>query len=64
MTEVEWSKDGESVTCPHCGESWADLWDYEWRSSEEKRIECPHCNTPLILHRSASVDYGVSKIDA
>lgn len=23
-------------------------------------LECPHCTKPLTLHRSVSVDYGVS----
>jgi hypothetical protein len=60
MATVTWSDDGESVMCPHCGESWADLCDYEWGSREEIHIECPHCCKSLTLHRSVSVDYGVS----
>jgi hypothetical protein len=60
MPEVEWSDDGDTVTCPHCGESWGDNWDYEWGQREEIHIECPHCLKSLVLHRSVSVDYGVS----
>ena len=59
--EVDWSDDSEHVKCPHCGETWADLWDYEWGTREEIRIECPHCDKLLTLHRRISVDYGVSK---
>jgi len=61
MPEVEWGDDGDSVTCPYCGEAWGDNWDYEWGQREEIHIECPHCTKPLVLHRSVSVDYGVSK---
>jgi hypothetical protein len=60
MAEVNWSNDGERVTCPYCGESWADLWDYSWGTREEIATECPHCDKPLMLHRRISVDYGVS----
>lgn len=58
--EITWSDDGESVECPECHESWGDLWDYEWGNREEIHIECPHCGVKLVLHRSFSVDYGVS----
>jgi uncharacterized Zn-finger protein len=64
MPEVEWGDDGDSVTCPYCGESWGDNWDYEWGQREEIHMECPHCTKPLVLHRSVSVDYGVSKDSA
>lgn len=60
MPEVEWSDDGESVTCPYCGESWGDNWDYEWGQRSTIDIECPYCDKSLVLHRDVSVDYGVS----
>jgi endogenous inhibitor of DNA gyrase (YacG/DUF329 family) len=64
VIDITWSKDSEHVTCPSCRESWADLWDYDWTHREEIRIECPHCGKPLTLHRSISVDYGVSQREA
>lgn len=57
---VDWSRDGESVTCPTCHESWSDLWDYDWGTREEIRTECPHCGMDIVLHRDVHVRYGVS----
>lgn len=53
----DWNR--ESVTCPACGESWADLWDYEWGNREEIHTECPHCAAALVLQRDVSVRYRV-----
>jgi hypothetical protein len=52
--------DGESATCPKCSESWADLWDYNWTTSDEEKIQCPHCDTQLTLRRNIEVTYAIA----
>jgi len=50
--------DGESIACPYCGETWADLWEHDWGDIEKCiDIECPYCDKPLILCNSISVSY-------
>ena len=48
--------DGESIACPWCGETWADLWDYDW-TRECIDMECPYCDKSITLCAEFSVDY-------
>lgn len=50
--------DGESIACPYCDETWADLWDYDWESNRECiEIECPYCEKHITLCANHTVDY-------
>ncbi len=50
--------DGESIACPYCKESWADLWDYEWGHGRECiETECPYCAAKITLCAEYSVSY-------
>lgn len=53
--ETDW--DSTEATCPHCGEKWQDLWDYEWGSREDIEIDCPFCGETLVLVRVVDVQY-------
>ena len=57
----EWCS--QQVTCPHCGESWEDLWDYDWDGAETIEEDCPHCENPILLGRAISVEYASAKPD-
>ncbi|MHA2279894.1 MAG: hypothetical protein ACXAC5_03330 [Promethearchaeota archaeon] len=48
---------GESIACPFCNETWSDLWDYDWGSTECLETECPHCDAHITLCANFSVDY-------
>ncbi len=50
--------DGDSIACPHCGETWADLWDYDWGNGQECiETECPCCEAEITLCAEYSVSY-------
>ena len=51
--------DGDSIACPYCKESWADLWDYDWGNSQEAiETECPYCSREITLCIHVRVDYS------
>lgn len=64
MAEWHDSEDGEHVRCPKCGERWADLWDYDWRTREVIDVECPFCAADLHLRQSVIVEYSVAVREA
>lgn len=50
----------DHATCPWCGETLTDLWDYSW-SSEVVITECGHCLEPIDIVRHITVRYEVRK---
>lgn len=55
---AETHESGGVIECPVCGDTFGDLWDFEWDGCEEIDIECPCCGAPLLLLREVSVDYS------
>jgi hypothetical protein len=49
--------DGESIACPYCKETWADLWDYDWSTRECIQTGCPHCDKDITLCAHYDVSY-------
>lgn len=52
---VVWSDDNETVTCPDCGETWADLWDYSWGTV--KGLSATLSTIPRHHHRGGQAQY-------
>jgi len=58
----EWGEGhGHAATCPYCGESWEDLWDYDWRSREIIEEDCPYCEKPILLLMEIDATYYTAK---
>lgn len=47
----------DRLPCPHCGEMFTDLWDYNWDSDELVITECGECEKPVDIIRNVTVTY-------
>lgn len=47
-------------TCPYCGETLCDLWDYNWRGNQTIKTECGHCEKPIEIEAEYTVTYTIS----
>lgn len=45
----------ETLTCPKCGETIDDLWEYDGNEDGSCDIECPSCDAPLVLTCMVSI---------
>lgn len=60
--DQETDEDSCEATCPHCGSTWQDLWDYEWENKEEIEVDCPWCSKPLILVQRVEAFYHTKHV--
>ncbi len=51
----------DPVTCPWCGYTIHDLWDYHWGTSDELRAWCRSCENPVVISRVVTCDYTIVK---
>lgn len=56
--------DGDAIACPHCGAPNGDLWDHDFRRSEDIEIECGTCAAPVLLSRHVSITYTARALRA
>jgi hypothetical protein len=49
-------------TCPWCGESIGDLWDYNWQnlSGQSVKTDCGNCEKPIEIEAEYSVTYTIA----
>ncbi len=50
-----------AITCPYCGYTFVDSWDY----SDGGEVDCLNevCEKPFVFHRDVEVTYTTSKIE-
>lgn len=50
------------VKCPHCQESWQDVWEYfKDTNALEIKTDCPFCDKPIIIRKEYEVTYFTRK---
>lgn len=54
----------DRLPCPHCGEMFTDLWDYDWSDREVIYAWCSYCLKSVDIVRHVTVDYVLRVPDA
>jgi DNA-directed RNA polymerase subunit RPC12/RpoP len=54
--------DSDGIDCPHCGHRIRELWDYSWGKHTDIEIECPSCDTPILLSCRTEISYTAKAV--
>ena len=53
----------DSASCPHCGKTLTDLFEYGMTDEESITDQCGYCEKDIVISCHVSVDYEIKKAE-